>query len=111
MHPFIFAYLALFSFGVLLVLIVRSWPRLKDQRSEPQGTFGHWVLVELPTTFDQLLNRSTEKLFRRLKIIVLKFDNYLTERLKMLNLGTKDKPKIDFKEIENTNEMTQVRGK
>lgn len=106
MVQFILTYLALISFGVLLVLVARSWPRIKDESPEAQGRFTRWLITEMPHEADAFLDRWVEKLFRRLKVIVLRIDNFLTERLRSANLKATAKPKIDFKEIENTAEMT-----
>ncbi len=121
MLSFILILLSIFSLGVILILIVRSWPRLLSRNTEGPGidpdhtdlshsSLSERLISDFPAYMDQILNRVLERFYRRLKVIVLKADNLLAEKIKQHTLETKElKPKIDFKEIENATELTQKR--
>jgi len=93
---------------VLLVLVARSLPRIHEGESgeaEPRGAFSRYILSDLPHRADVSLSIFLEKIMRRLRIILLRFDNFLTEHLRRISDQNKEKPKIDFKDIENTAEL------
>lgn len=113
MIEFIFTYLAIISFGVLLTLVIRALPRVKaggETEEAKRGVVERFIVSDLPVKFDQATNRGIEKLFRKLKIFVLRADNYLTDRLKRFSLETKEKPKIDFKDIDTAAELGAKEG-
>jgi hypothetical protein len=94
MIQFIFLYLAIISFGVMLTIIVR------------RGRMSHFITSDIPVKLDHMLMRYSERMVRRLKVIVLRADNYLTERLKRWGAQLKPTtPKIDFKDIEHASEL------
>ena len=100
MLQFLFLYLAIISFGVMMVIIVR------------RGRFAHFLMADVPAKLDHFLMRHGERTFRRLKVVVLKFDNYLTEHLKSWGADLKaPAPKIDFKDIEHASELVAKKGK
>ncbi|MFH1246526.1 MAG: hypothetical protein V1489_01995 [Candidatus Liptonbacteria bacterium] len=112
MLQFIFTYCAILSLGVLLVLIARSLPRVRGEEGEdgrgeagPHGAVSRFILSDVPHKIDVALSRFLEKILRRFKISLLKFDNFLTNHLKRVSDQNKERPKIDFKDIENAAEL------
>jgi hypothetical protein len=59
------------------------------------------VTSDIPNQLDAITNVFLGKVFRRLKIHLMRFDNYLTERLKKMNPEGNggEKPKIDFRQV------------
>jgi hypothetical protein len=94
--------------GTVLYLFARAIPRVEEDENETRqpGIFERFVLSDIPHRVDTVLNAFLGKLFRRLKIVLMRFDNYLTEQLKKVTNGTNGngKPKVDYiKEIANGN--------
>ncbi len=108
MLQFILTNVFLISLGAFIFLMIRALPRIGE---EPTGGEGHtiferWVMSEVPHRIDAALNASLWKLFRKTKVIVMRLDNYLTDRLKKIShqtngggLNGNGKPKIDFSDL------------
>jgi hypothetical protein len=117
MLSFILILGSVFSIGIILVLVAKSWPRFLNRNSEGVGIdpdqgdlsnapLSQRITSDFPRYMDQVLNRMLERFYRRLKVIVLKADNLLADKIRQHSLDTKElKPKIDFKEIENATEL------
>ena len=111
MLQFILTNLLLISVGGILYIFVRALPRIgeREAKEEKRTVFERWVMSEIPHQIDRALNATLGKLFRKLKVLLLRFDNYLTSRLKKIHTetngngsgitGTGAKPKIDFSDL------------
>lgn len=131
MIQFILTDILMISLGVMLYLVARSLPRVEEEQTEKQNIFERWVSSELPEKFDVMLNNFLLKFLRRLKVALLKADNFITKHLKKIapngngggngmQLGESRstlfksraaKPKIDFKNINGSGgEVDPVRN-
>ena len=104
MTQYILTNIFLLSIGLVLFLVVRSLPRVGEDGESAQRRqtlLERLVTSDIPNRLDAMTNVFLGKVFRRLKIHLLRFDNYLTERLKrMTPEGNGDsKPKIDFRQV------------
>ena len=110
MLQFILTDILMVSLGTVLYLIARSLPRIGEEPTTKQNMFERWVASELPEKFDIAFNNFLLKLLRKLKLLLLKADNSLTHHLKKIAPngngkeigGLTGKPKIDFKDITNS---------
>jgi hypothetical protein len=109
MWQFIFTNLLMISLGTILYLVVRSLPRIEEEETKKPNLLERWILSDIPAKLDRSINAYAGKLFRKLKVYVMRLDNFLTEKLKKMNSGESGgltgqaKPKIDFKEISGGN--------
>jgi hypothetical protein len=106
MLQFIFANLLMVSLGTILYLFARSLPRLQEEHAEKSASLlERLVTSDIPHKFDRAVSLWAGKAFRRMKILSMRFDNYLTDKLKKINtaveggasgLTGQSKPKIDL---------------
>lgn len=95
------------ALGAILYLSARSLPRLADEETTERqySWIERWVMSDIPHKVDQALNLWAGKLFRKVKIYLLRLDNYLTTQLKRMNTAEPHgiaggaKPKIDFEQV------------
>ena len=111
MTQFILTNVLLISVGGILYIFVRSLPRIGEREVQPEKRtiFERWVMSDIPHEIDRALNATLGKLFRKLKVLLLRLDNYLTSRLKKIHTETNGngsgitgngaKPKIDFSDL------------
>ena len=104
MTQYILVNIFLLSTGLVLFLVVRSLPRIgeDDESARKRQTFlERLVTSDIPHRLDEMTNVFLGKIFRRVKIHLLRLDNYLTERMKRMNPETNGeaKPKIDFRQV------------
>lgn len=105
MLQFVFANLLLISLGAMLYLAARVLPKLADEPEEKGSSLlERWVMSDMPQKFDRAAGIWAGKLFRKLKVILLRIDNYLTEKLKKINtegsgITGQGRPKIEFREM------------
>ena len=95
------------SLGTILYIVARSLPRIKEEGGPARQTFlDRLIISEIPHKVDTTINTFSGKLCRKLKVSLLKFDNYLSGRLKKMNLelNGNGKPKIDFLELNSDKE-------
>jgi hypothetical protein len=87
MTQFILTNILFVSAGTMLYLAVRTLPRLGDGPGEEQKqtVFERLVMSDIPNKIDTGVNTFLGKLFRRLKVNLMRFDNYLTDKLKKIN--------------------------
>ena len=118
MAQFIFTNILMISLGTILYLMVRSLPRISEEPGDRRPSIvERWVTSDIPHRIDTAVSFYAGKLFRRMKVLSLKFDNFLTERLKKMSqdgngggITGQNKTKVDFiKEIANEREETNVR--
>lgn len=99
MLQFIIVNIMMVSLGTILYIVARSLPRIEENESRPQKeTFlDRLVMSEIPHRIDTAVNTYTGKLFRKLKISLMRLDNYLTKKLKRMSAeGNGNGKKIDF---------------
>lgn len=107
MIQFILVNILLISFGGILYIIARTLPRLeKNQKEEEkQNLLEKFIISDLPYKVDSLIYAYLGKILRFLKVLVLRFDNYLTDKLKKVNIKNQTK-KADFSDLAAKNENT-----
>ena len=78
------------SLGVIIYLIARSVPRVKDEEMPPRGpNFVDKLLKKVPTgKIDETINSSMTKFLRKLRVLILKVDNFINHRLGKLKKPT-----------------------
>lgn len=101
MIKFILINILLISVGGILYIIARSLPRIEESEQKKESFLEKFILSSLPHKIDSIINFYTLKFLRRLKITILRLDNYLTEKLKKLTNSSQKK--IDFSELNNSN--------
>src|SRR3989344_8522147 len=94
--------LLMISAGVMLYLVVRALPRGgEDPAAARMNIFDRWRNSPIPEKIDAQMNAFLTKFLRRLKVWVMKFDNFITDRLKGMKSAPGGNAAIDFKEIAN----------
>jgi hypothetical protein len=102
------------SIGVIIYIFARSLPRIEEKEKEKEPEMHHidkFLVSDLPNKIDFLINFYTAKILRRLKIWSMRFDNYLTESLKKINLQNKDDKKIKLEDLNNNAEEQNEENK
>ena len=102
MLKFILTNIFMVSFGLVLYLLVRSLPRInEDEAKDRQTVLDRWVASEIPEKLDATMNTFLAKFFRRLRIFLMRVDNFVSDTLKRIptEANGNNKKKIDFKEI------------
>jgi hypothetical protein len=77
---FIFDLVIVLCIGAMLYLVARVLPRINEEKEEVLGFKTPKMLVYLEKA-DERFKRSKEKFLRKLRVIVLKLDNYLSNKL------------------------------
>ena len=93
--------LFLVAVSAVLYLVVRTLPRLGEEvvAIRQPSLIERLIISDIPHRFDMLVNAVMEKSFRRLKVVLLRFDNYLTTKIKKINTHNGiQKPKANFDE-------------
>lgn len=94
------------ALGVILYLTARALPRVNDVDTTPvKEPELHWLTPVLEKA-DEKLKRFLERLFRRLKVVILKLDNFVSGKLnkfkkeeqKEISLPVSSEPAEPFKE-------------
>ncbi len=107
MFQFILVDIVMLSLGGILYLVVRALPRIEEGEPDPDAHsfIDRIIHSHIPHKIDVAVAAYSGKLFRKLKVVLMKLDNYLTNRLKIINIdsggtgGITGKPKIDLSEI------------
>jgi len=116
MLQFIATEALMISLGVILYLVIRTLPRIEEENLPPlkRGIFERWFTSEIPERLDKISQAILEKLFRKLKVFLLRLDNILTERLRKIKPADSEngKPKMDFSELTGSrSESTDINGR
>ena len=97
MYNFILQTVVFLSLGVAIYLLARAYPRVGDE--EPHANAGGFVdrlVRRLPLEkIDALLHAFFEKLLRKIKVIIMKFDNLVNihiNKLKKSSSGSQTSP-------------------
>ncbi|MGB9608749.1 MAG: hypothetical protein ACPL3E_00015 [Minisyncoccia bacterium] len=101
MFQFILVNILFLSLAGILYLVARTLPRIDDnslENSLKSESLEKAIFSDWPHKIDLTLNFYIGKFFRKLKILVLRLDNYLTYKLKSMNLNGDDK-KINFNDL------------
>ena len=86
------------SFGVVIYLMARAVPRVKDsgETVHAPGTIDR-ILSRLPLAkIDAKISSLTEKALRGVKVTIMRFDNFLTYRLKRMKKSNGNGKKQDL---------------
>lgn len=109
MFQFIVTNILMVSAATLIFVVARTLPRLEpENQPEKKNILERWIASEIPEKVDAALNNFLVKFLRKLKVWLLKIDNFLSGHLQKIkpaeapggaNGNGKAKPTIDFKEI------------
>ena len=111
MFQFILTNLLMIALGTIVFLVVRALPRIEeDGMPEKKSWIERWVTSEAPERLDRAMNAFLGKTLRKLKVFMLRLDNFLAGQLKKIRVeeNGNGKQKIDFKEI--TGEKNRTNG-
>ena len=85
MYNFILQIIIMFSLGVMIYLIARAAPRVGDIeeifKKQPLGDFDKLIAKMPISKIDFILSAWVEKTLRKIKLILMKWDNLLSEHL------------------------------
>ena len=98
------------SAGVVLYLFAHSLPRIGEAEAESRGFFEKWVTSEFPERLDGAFNGFAGKSLRRLRVMILKFDNAISESLKRFKTDTTNGKTLDFKDMMGDKEGVEVKN-
>jgi hypothetical protein len=98
MLEFFLINIILIFFSGILYIIARSLPRINEENisNSKKNFLDRFIISDFPNKIDSLINFYIVKFFRKFKILLLRFDNYITEKLKKMNLDNNGDKKIDF---------------
>lgn len=98
MLEFFLINIILIFFSGILYIIARSLPRINEENisNSNKNFLDRFIISDFPNKIDSLINFYIVKFFRKFKILLLRFDNYITEKLKKMNLDNNGDKKIDF---------------
>ena len=101
------------SAGTVIYMAVRTLPRIEDElTTEKRGVFERWIASEIPERIDKAMNGFLFKSIKRTRVLLLRFDNTLGERLKKIkpdgNGNGKSKAQMDFSAITGDNGGVEV---
>ncbi|MBM3257562.1 MAG: hypothetical protein FJY98_04595 [Candidatus Liptonbacteria bacterium] len=96
MLEFVLANIAMLSVGIVLYLVAHSLPRIGETQTESQGFLERWVASEFPEKLDTAFNSFAGKFLRKLRVIILKFDNAVSESLKKVKSQDASTKPIDL---------------
>ncbi len=75
------------ALATMLYLIVRTLPRIEESGDpDRKGVFERMITSDIPGRIDGTMNAFIGKAFRRMKVNLMRFDNYLTGKLKTMNM-------------------------
>ncbi len=75
------------ALATMLYIVVRTLPRIEESGDpDRKGVFERMITSDIPGRIDETLNTFMGKMFRRMKVNLMRFDNYLTKKLKAMNM-------------------------
>jgi hypothetical protein len=108
MLEFILTNVFILSGGTMLYLVIRALPRLDPKDSEPhRPAFVERLLAShFVEKVDAMVSAFLEKLLRRAKVVLMKFDNLLSHHLKKIKStnGKNGSLLEDFKKLSENRE-------
>lgn len=84
-----------------MYLFARALPRVEfEEETAKKNLIERWVTSEFPEKFDAWLDGFLLKFLRKLKVLILRFDNFVGNCLKRFKAENQNgNHKTDFKEI------------
>src|SRR3989344_7620936 len=105
MYDFLLQTLVFVSLGIVVFLMARALPRVREQIDQPAPAIGDKVknlMSRIPLSkMDASLNGMLSKFLRKIRVLVLKLDNFIHDRLNRLNKKAGD-GKISAGVVENS---------
>lgn len=98
MTHFILLNFIMLSMSLVLVLVIRALPRVEEDTEVKRGYLERLIASDIPHRLDSVMNTYAGKMMRRMKVVLLRWDNTLTEKIK--RMSPEDSKKIDFKDIQ-----------
>lgn len=99
----VFLNILLAGVGLLLFLFIRALPRMDDMAAlDRRSVFERWLTSRLPEKIDILLHALFLRTLRRIKVLTLRLDNGINQRLQRMKFAGGDNiknEKIDFKKV------------
>ena len=107
MLQFILTTILMASLGTMLYLVARSLPRVNEELSDKPNFLARLSSSEIPEKIDAAFNGFLLKSLRKTKVVLMKVDNFINDKLKKVSSdGTlkhfgklTSKPKIDLKDL------------
>ena len=109
MYNFIFQIIIMFSLGVMIYLIARAAPRVGDIeeifKKQPLGDFDK-LIAKIPISeIDFILSAWVEKSLRKIKLLLMKWDNLASEHLNRIKKNNSNGSKEEKQTLfSNSNE-------
>ncbi|HEY4475596.1 MAG TPA: hypothetical protein VJB92_02625 [Candidatus Paceibacterota bacterium] len=104
MYDFFLQSVVFISLGIVVYLMARALPRAREEVNQPVAGISQKVkdmVSRIPLSkLDASLNGTLSKFLRKLRVIVLKLDNFIHDRLNKLNKSSGN-GKISAGVIEN----------
>ena len=92
MIKFILQIIVFSSLGLVIYMIARAIPRVPEEVAMPRRS--SWVdrlMAKIPmAAIDERLNSFVAKLLRKFRVVVMKTDNFINDRLGKLSKKTKE---------------------
>lgn len=113
MIEFILFNFLLISFSGILYIIARTIPRLEEtsqQKEEKLNLLEKFVISDLSDKIDAVVYLYIVKILRILKVLVLRLDNYLTDKLKKINIKNHFS-KTDFLDLNSKKQDSEIEDK
>lgn len=86
--------------GVILYLAAKALPRIDDRNPPPREILKtHWIVGYLEK-IDEFMKARLEKILRRLKIWLLKLDNYVSGKLERFKKEALKETKLPIEEAD-----------
>ena len=89
MYDFLLQSIVFFSLGIVVYLMARALPRARAEINQPVAGISEKVkdmVSHIPLSkLDASLNGTLSKFLRKLRVMVLKLDNFIHDRLNKLN--------------------------
>lgn len=113
MIRFILVNVLLISFGGILYIVARTLPRLEEEsqkKEEKLNLLEKFIISDLSYKIDAIFYFYIVKILRILKVLVLRLDNYLTNKLKKINIKNHSL-KNDFFDLNSKQQNNEIEDK
>lgn len=97
MYNLILQILVFSSLGLVIYLLARAVPRVEDAPAPARGpNFFDKLMAKIPMAkIDEAINSSLAKFLRKIKVLILKIDNFANDRLGKLTKKSDNGDKKD----------------
>lgn len=98
----LFLNILLVGAGLIIWLLIRALPRVAEEGDEGKGWFDRWLTSRLPGKIDAFTSTLWLRSLRRFKVLVLRLDNGINQKLQRMKLESGDGikgDKIDLKKV------------